>query len=1123
MDSEEGGQTGTESKVYSQFLLQLDNSQLRQHIAEISQDASTQSSDPFNDGLDEVLLGIDTGLDPTSTVGCSKQGAELYASTDDDLSDHSDNSEHSGKSDNSVTLGEVGELHGFGDYSLYFANKHMKQQLADDIYVQWENQRKANAFPPLFKDCVIYVNGHTNPSINEIHRLVVLYGGKFLSFLSNKGSATHIICDRLTPRKNVEFRNYKVVKAKWLTDSIEHKKLLLWRDYRTITDLEYGQKRLDFPLVEEDIMKPALVKKLQSRVLEHEIEDDIHLNSSDEEITSDISVSSNIALPVKGLSNTTSEQEELVEFVISDIESEDSLEADRMEPDFDEFDDSNLDFDEKHGHEEPKTSNNTSAPKKQRQQKFDNSKGLDAKHPDFLKHFFERSRLHHLSTWKADLRLKVLRRILRSKKPSQKSYPTDKRLILHIDFDCFFVSASCLNHPELDINRDPIVVTHGGKSADIASCNYVTRKLGVRNGMWVEDAEKLCPNLVKLDYDFEGYEKYSNLFYGYLLENEEFDSVFPVLIDEVLVDASTMLQSVDQKPTFVNNLCSKIRNDVFQLTKCTVSIGASHNVLLAKMATKKIKPNGQFFLYKDINLLLMDVPLRELPGIGRLIEYKAQEMLKEFAITPKICHVLDYSQSKLISYFGQKTGEKIYNFARGIDDTNISKDLTNPESTLGRKSVSVDVNYGIRFDTMDQLDYFLMQIAQELYRRLVNLGMCGSTLNLRLAKRAPGAPVVTSKHLGLGKCEFINKTSRLGTPTSDWGILGAEMKVMYRMLNIPVQDLRGIAVTMTKLEDVDQLMKSKQATLQFNRPKKRKADQIDSKIQGVNDVDSSVQNELDDLDKIDWTVFDSLPLLMQREIRQEMTRRGVVDKRLKRQDSNAIKPKISNGKISLQYLLPTQAGSASKYIRVVEAPRKKKNYPVKSKVSNKRKREEFYEHSESYNQSVIDELPTQIREEVYKDVEYKKKVKHFDTDTLRDKLIRRQAMQVAKVESVSEDWIKVQGRRNRLPKFFGEYQSLKQIKQHIQEWVISSLDQEGPHEDDVSFFTEYLAELYRFRKYSVCVVLVQHLKKCLDHERSMMYSKPEQLLLVRAGLDSWDFVIKGKVVPSCEILVHSVT
>ncbi|GME95180.1 unnamed protein product [Ambrosiozyma monospora] len=102
----------------------------------------------------------------------------------------------------------------FGDYATYFHNKQAGQQEQDDIYVDFVKKAlQSETHPPIFKGCIIYVNGKTNPDISQLHKLIILHGGKFLHYLGSKGAATHIIADHLTPRKKLEFRNYKVVKA----------------------------------------------------------------------------------------------------------------------------------------------------------------------------------------------------------------------------------------------------------------------------------------------------------------------------------------------------------------------------------------------------------------------------------------------------------------------------------------------------------------------------------------------------------------------------------------------------------------------------------------------------------------------------------------------------------------------------------------------------------------------------------------------------------------------------------------------------------------------------------------------------------------------------------------------
>lgn len=111
---------------------------------------------------------------------------------------------------------------------------------------------------------------------------------------------------------------------------------------------------------------------------------------------------------------------------------------------------------------------------------------------------------------------------------------------MHIDMDCFFVSVGLRKRPEL---RDkPVAVTHAKASnaplsrpgtdieaeralfnklwpdekisdkealgehdskSEIASCSYEARKCGVRNGMFLGAALKLCPDLKTIPYDFQ--------------------------------------------------------------------------------------------------------------------------------------------------------------------------------------------------------------------------------------------------------------------------------------------------------------------------------------------------------------------------------------------------------------------------------------------------------------------------------------------------------------------------------------------------------------------------------------------------------------------------------------------
>lgn len=142
---------------------------------------------------------------------------------------------------------------------------------------------------------------------------------------------------------------------------------------------------------------------------------------------------------------------------------------------------------------------------------------------------------------------------------------TNGKVIMHIDMDCFFVSVGLRTRPKL--KGLPIAVTHSkGRNAnnlqnmdgvdrkkemdlyvkrheekyhvdrtgddeeadqvkpmrvidntislsEIASCSYEARKMGIKNGMFVGQALKLCPQLQTIPYDFDAYKEVAHTLY----------------------------------------------------------------------------------------------------------------------------------------------------------------------------------------------------------------------------------------------------------------------------------------------------------------------------------------------------------------------------------------------------------------------------------------------------------------------------------------------------------------------------------------------------------------------------------------------------------------------------------
>jgi len=173
------------------------------------------------------------------------------------------------------------------------------------------------------------------------------------------------------------------------------------------------------------------------------------------------------------------------------------------------------------------------------------SRLLDCNAPGFIKRYFATSRLHHLSTWKADIADFVIGQMAAKRRsPPYKASKIEEpfRTIMHIDMDCFFASVGVRDRPHL--SGIPVAVAHsqGGVSleystSEIASCNYEARSKGVKNGMFIGSAKELAPDLVIIPYEFEQYDACSKFLYQTLLGTADF--VQSVSCDEAFVDITS--------------------------------------------------------------------------------------------------------------------------------------------------------------------------------------------------------------------------------------------------------------------------------------------------------------------------------------------------------------------------------------------------------------------------------------------------------------------------------------------------------------------------------------------------------------------------------------------------------
>lgn len=231
------------------------------------------------------------------------------------------------------------------------------------------------------------------------------------------------------------------------------------------------------------------------------------------------------------------------------------------------------------------------------------------------------------------------------------------RDILLVDMNAFFIM--CESRRDRTLLEKPAAVAGDPKyrSGIILAANYEARKFGVKVTMTVNEAVKLCPNLVLVKPDHNYYEKCSKQVFELLYEYT------PILeinsIDEAWMDVTNSKKLFGSPIDIAINIQNRLKDEM----GLWCSIGVSENKFLAKMASEIKKPLGITQLYKsDIEENLWPMPVRNLYGIGKA----TSEKLNSYGIKT-IGDLAGCELNYLVKKFG-KYGLYLYYRSKGVDD-----------------------------------------------------------------------------------------------------------------------------------------------------------------------------------------------------------------------------------------------------------------------------------------------------------------------------------------------------------------------------------------------------------------------------------------------------------------------
>jgi len=282
----------------------------------------------------------------------------------------------------------------------------------------------------------------------------------------------------------------------------------------------------------------------------------------------------------------------------------------------------------------------------------------------------------------------------------------EPRAILHVDLDAFYVSAEVRERP--DLKGLPVVVgadPDGGKGRGVVvACSYEARKFGLRSGMPISIAYRLCPQAKYISPNWGLYERVSEEVMATLRGFA--DKFEQASIDEAFLDITSRAR--DEKSA--KEVAMLVKQAVKGRNHLTCSVGVGPNKSSAKIASDRNKPDGLTVVpFGDVPGFLGPLPVGVVPGIGR----KTGEFLSEKGIAT-IGQLQQLDGKQLLSWFG-KNGVWLWGVIHGEENVEVRQQEL-PKSLSVERTFKEDMKdfRAVRKEAADG--------ASELMRRVKSAG-----------------------------------------------------------------------------------------------------------------------------------------------------------------------------------------------------------------------------------------------------------------------------------------------------------------------------------------------------------------------------------------------------------------
>jgi DNA polymerase IV len=292
------------------------------------------------------------------------------------------------------------------------------------------------------------------------------------------------------------------------------------------------------------------------------------------------------------------------------------------------------------------------------------------------------------------------------------------RRILLVDCDQFFVQCARLGDPD-GAGRERLLLV-GGSAAGrgvVTSASYETRVFGVRSGMPMSQAQRLCPQAKAVPVPRGLCGEKSRAIREVL---ERFTPVVePASVDEAYMDMSGTERLYHGEA--LADTARRIQAAVLAETQIHVSIGGGTNRLVAKLAVSRGKPAGVHIVEPGGEAaFLLEHEIGDIPGVGPVL---TAELLKFDLKT--VGDGVALSAAQLTNLLGERRGRWLYDRMRGIDETPL-------DTRAAARSMSRDETFATDLHEDAELVRELRVLVRRLATDLRADGVRARTITVRL-------------------------------------------------------------------------------------------------------------------------------------------------------------------------------------------------------------------------------------------------------------------------------------------------------------------------------------------------------------------------------------------------------